>query len=99
MEKKSLPNSVVVLILGICSIIFGCFFVGLILSIISLSLSSKGRRLYHADPNQYEGYGMLNAGYILSIIGLVLSSLYIIYWIIAVVIFGGAALSLFNLYH
>ena len=95
--KQSLPNSTAVLVLGICSIIFGCFFVGLILGIIGVTMSSKGRKMYMDNPELYEGYGTLNAGRILSIIGIVLGGLYTIYWFIAVSILGGAGLSLLQL--
>lgn len=94
-QKQLLPNSTAVLVLGICSIVFGCFFVGVILGIIGLSLSSKGRRLYKDNPELYDGYGSLNAGWIMSIIGLVLSGIYVFYWIIAVAILGSS----FSLLH
>ncbi len=80
-EKHPLPNATAVLVLGICSIVFSCFFVGLILGIIGLALSGKGRSMYQQNPDQYEGYGTLNAGFILSIIGVVLGVIYLIYWI------------------
>ncbi len=80
-EKYPLPNATAVLVLGICSIVFSCFFVGLILGIIGLALSGKGRSMYHSEPEKYEGYGTLNAGFILSIIGVVLGVIYLIYWI------------------
>jgi len=97
MAKQTLPNSTVVLVLGICSILFGCFFVGLVLGIIGISLSSNGRRMYRENPDLYEGYGALNAGWIMSIIGTILGGLYIFYWIIAVAILGGAGFSLLQL--
>jgi len=93
-QKTSLPNSTAVLVLGICSIVFSCFFVGLILGIVGLSMSGKGRQLYRENPDQYLGFGLLNAGWIMSIIGTVLGGLYIVYWIIFVAILGGTALSL-----
>ena len=96
-QKEQLPNATAVLVLGICSIVFGCFFVGLILGIIGISMSGKGRKMYKENPNLYEGYGTLNAGYIMSIIGIVLGGLYTIYWIIAVAILGGAGFSLLQL--
>jgi len=96
-QKILLPNSTVVLVLGICSIVFGCFFVGLILGIIGISMSSKGRKMYRDNPELYEGYGALNAGWIMSIIGTVIGGLYIFYWIIAVAILGGAGFSLLQL--
>jgi hypothetical protein len=47
--------------------------------------------MYKEAPTAYEGYGQLNAGYIMSIIGTCLSALYIVYWIIWVAILGTAA--------
>jgi hypothetical protein len=97
MTKETLPNSTAVLVLGICSVVFGCFFVGLILGIIGLNLGGKSRRMYNANPELYTGYGVLNAGWILSIIGTVIGGLYTIYWIIIVLILGGAGLSALSL--
>jgi len=96
-QKQSLPNATAVLVLGICSIVFGCFFIGLILGIIGIVLSGKGRKMYKENPSLYEGYGSLNAGFIMSIIGTIISSLYVIYMIIWVAIVGGAAFSLWNM--
>ena len=94
--KETLPNSTAVLVLGICSIVFSCFFVGLILGIIGLNISSKGRKLWKESPEKYEGYGTLNAGWIMSLIGTILGGLYILYWIVAVAILGGTAFSIFH---
>ncbi len=96
-QKQTLPNTTAVLVIGICSILFSCFFVGLVLGIIGLSMSGKGRRMYSANPELYEGYGALNAGRIMSIIGTILGGLYIVYWIIAVAILGGAGFSLLQI--
>ena len=90
-QKETLPNSTAVLVLGICSIVFSCFFVGLILGIIGIAISSKGRKMNKENSSIYEGFGALNAGYIMSIIGTVLGSLYIVYWVIWVAILGGIA--------
>ncbi len=95
-QKQKLPNTTAVLVLGICSIVFSCFFVGLILRIIGVAMSGNGRKMHKEDSNLYEGYGTLNAGFIMSIIGLVLGGLYTIYWVIAVAILGGVGLSLLN---
>jgi len=96
-QKILLPNSTVVLVLGICSIVFSCFFVGLVLGIIGISMSSKGRKMHRDNPELYDGYGALNAGWIMSIIGTVIGGLYIFYWVIAVAILGGAGFSLLQL--
>jgi len=95
MEKQTLPNATAVLVLGICSIVFGCVFIGLILGIIGIVLAGKGRKLYAADPNAYEGYGSLNAGFIMSIIGTILGGLYVLY----VLLVGGTVLTMLSQSH
>ena len=95
-DKQMLPNATTVLVLGICSIVFSCFFVGLVLGIIGLVIASKPRKMYKETPDLYDGYSSLNAGYIMSIIGTALSGLYTIYWIIWVVILGTASASLWH---
>lgn len=97
-QKTTLPNATTVLVLGICSIVFSCFFVGLVLGIIGIVLSGKGRKMYKEAPALYEGYGQLNAGFIMSIIGTCLGALYTIYWIIWVVILGTASASFWQTY-
>ncbi|HWB24629.1 MAG TPA: CCC motif membrane protein [Chitinophagaceae bacterium] len=87
-EKPQLPNATAVLVLGICSIVIGCYGLGIILGIIGIALSGKGRAMYKANPEMYSGYGSLNAGFIMSIIGLSLGVL----WIILMVFFGVALL-------
>jgi|SRR5476649_767089 len=87
-SKQPLVNATAVLVLGICSIVMSCFFVGLVLGIIGIVLAKPGRKLYAANPDQYEGYGSLNAGFVMSIIGTALSGLHIIYWIVVVAILG-----------
>jgi len=92
MEKQTLPNATAVLVLGICSIVFGCFFVGLILGIIGIVLAGKGRKLYKDNPELYEGNGSLNAGFIMSIIGTILGGLYVLY----VILVGGTILTMLS---
>ena len=80
MEKRSLPNGTAVLVLGILSILTCCCYgvVGLILGIIALVLYKKDMQLYMAEPEVYANYRNLNTGRILAIIGIVLSSVYLI---------------------
>ena len=94
--KQNAPYAVAALVLGICSIVFGCMFVGLVCGIIGLVLAKKGTDAYNAAPDQYTGEGMLKAGKITSIIGIILSALYIVYWIIWVAILGTAYASLWS---
>jgi hypothetical protein len=80
--KTPLPNSTTVLVLGICSIVFGCYIVGLFLGIIGLVLAKPGRALYAQNPEKYTLNGQLQAGFVCSIIGTVLGAISVIYWII-----------------
>lgn len=89
--KVQLPNSTAVLVLGICSLVFGCFIVGLILGIVGLVLAGKGMKLYKANPDMYEGYSALNAGRIMSIIGVIIGGLVFLYYVI-IIAFVGAML-------
>jgi len=93
MEKKTVPNAVSCLVLGIVSIVFCCIpFFNLVCGIIGLVLGVNGKKAYANAPDKYVGYGMLNAGFIISIIGTALSAFYVIYWVIAVMIIGSAGL-------
>lgn len=95
-SKTPLPNATAVLVLGICSIVCSCFFVGLILGIIGIVLAGKGRKMYKDAPGLYEGYGQLNAGFIMSIIGTSISALYVLYFIIVVSILGAGSAAIWN---
>jgi hypothetical protein len=87
-QKITLHNSTTVLVLGICSIVFSCVFAGLVLGIIGLVLGNKSKKIYNQNPEYYEGYGNLNAGYIMSIIGTVLGGLSLIYWLFYLSVLG-----------
>jgi hypothetical protein len=92
-RQQQLPNATTVLVLGILSLVFTCG-IGLILAIIGLMASREGRRLYDENPGLYIGYGSLNAGRIMCIIGICLNSLailYIVLWITIISAIVGAA--------
>ena len=90
-SRLQLPNGTTVFVLGICSVLFSCFFIGLILGIIGLVMSREGRRLYKDAPQLYEGYGLLNAGFILSIIGTALGAIWVGYLVIVLLFATGMA--------
>lgn len=90
-QLQSAPNATISLVLGILSIVLGCAIIGLILGIIGLVYANKGKKIYNSNPSLYTNYGILNAGYILSIIGTVLGGLSLLYWIIVVGVVGIAA--------
>src|SRR5690606_8746627 len=97
MEK--LPNSDLVLVMGICSIVtslFCCGPFGAIFSIIGLIKAKSAEDLYRKNPEQYIGYNNINTGRILSWIGLafaiiVLVLLILYFGIIIAAITAGAA--------
>lgn len=81
MEKQKLPNSTAVIVLGILSVLTCCCVggaIGIILGIVALLLAKKDIALYNENPNSYDGYSNLNLGRTLAILGLVLSSIYLL---------------------
>lgn len=91
-NKKELPNSTGVLVLGILSIVFCCCYgiVGLTFGIIALYLSKQGLSLYESNPSAYTSvsYNNLKAGRVCAIIGIVLSSFGAITFIISLMVDG-----------
>ena len=78
MEKRKLPNATAVLVLGIFSIITCCFYgVGIIMGIVALVLAAKDMKAYRQEPDLYSNYANLNIGRILSIIGIVISAIFL----------------------
>lgn len=91
-NQQTLPNSTGVLVLGILSIVFcWCYgFIGAALGIIALVLASKANKLYQSYPDSYteSSFKNMKAGKICAIIGLSLSSLYLIYFIVIISFYG-----------
>ncbi|MES2761525.1 MAG: CCC motif membrane protein [Bacteroidota bacterium] len=89
------PNSTAVLVLGICSIFPGCFclgLVGIICGIIALVLAGKGLAAYNSNPSSFSisSYNNLKAGKVCAIIGVCLSSLLLVFYLIYFLIIGAA---------
>lgn len=93
MEKQQLPNSTLILVFGIISIVTCCCYgiIGLIFGIIALVLASKATKLYSANPDLYSDYNNVKIGKILAIIGLVLNAIYLLYivWIFSTIGYEG----------
>lgn len=89
--QEVLPNSTLVLVLGILSIVVCCV-VGLILAIIALVMANKGKALYDANPGKYSlsSYNNMKAGKVCAIIGLILSLLVTLYYFIVIAFLGAA---------
>lgn len=95
-HKQQIPNSSAALTLGICSIVFSCCGVGLILGIIGIVLATKGKRLYNQHPEMYEGMGMVTAGLVTSIIGTCFGGMWLFFVIIRILV-DGVVFSITNL--
>lgn len=93
-SQQVLPNSTGVLVLGILSIVF-CFcygLIGLVLGIIAIVLANKANKLYLENSQNYSesSYKNMKAGKVCAIIGVCLSSLYLVVIIIYIAIVGAA---------
>lgn len=84
-QQQTAPNAIASLVLGILSILSGCFGIGLVLGIIGAVLGGNGMKIYNANPSMYTGVGMLKAGKILSIIGIVFGGINVLISLIMLV--------------
>jgi hypothetical protein len=96
--QRPLPNGTAVLVLGIISIVVGCFcygVAGIVCGIIAVVLANKDLKLYNADPTLYTtgSYSNVKNGRVCAIIGLSLSVVLVICWIIFFSIWGAAILT------
>ncbi|PQJ81764.1 CCC motif membrane protein [Polaribacter glomeratus] len=86
MEKQTLPNATVSLVLGIFSLVTCiCYGVlGLPLGIAAFVVGNKALKVYNENPENYTSSGNANAGKILGIVGIILNLLFIllIVWVI-----------------
>ncbi len=85
----AVPNATAVLVLGILSIVTCIFYgiIGLILGIIAISLHKKDKALYESNKSKYaQSFKNSRAGFICGVIGLSLSALYVLIFVIAIII-------------
>jgi hypothetical protein len=91
-REVALPNSSVILVLGIISIIGCCCYgiVGVICGIIAWVMANSAQKLYQENPEHYTKSSLqnVNAGKICGIIGIIASVLYAILIIWAIVTIG-----------
>ncbi len=90
-SQQNLPNATASLVLGIISIVSTiCYGLGIICGIIGLVLANRDRKLYRSSPELYSAssLGTVNAGRVCSIIGIVLSALFIAAIAIIIVYFA-----------
>ncbi len=85
--KRTAPYAVASLVLGISSLVFSGVGITLVLGIIGLVFSNKGLAELERNPRMYTGDGMLRAGKVTSIVGIVFGGLALLA-IVAVLIVG-----------
>lgn len=82
MEQQKLPNSTLILIFGIVSIVTCCCYgIGAIFGIVAIVMAGTATKVYMENPELYSGYQNVKTGKILSIIGIILSVIYLAYTI------------------
>jgi len=101
--RVPIPNSQGILILGIFSLVTtfccgGIGFVGVILGIIAVVMSSKAEQMYAENPAAYTeaSYKNVNAGRICGIIGIVVNGVMILAGIIYLIIIGAGLTTIFS---
>ncbi len=89
--QVELPNATLILVFGILSIVF-CGLIGIGLGITALIMSNKAREEFAHNPGKYTtgSYSNMNGGRICGIIGLVLSSIVMVFVIIYVIVIFAA---------
>ncbi len=94
MEQQKLPNSTLILVFGIVSIVTCCCYgvLGLIFAIVALVLAAKASKVYNENPDLYTGYNNVKTGRILAIIGIILNILFIAYIAWIYITFGWEAM-------
>ncbi len=93
--RRQLPNATTALILGILSIVITlcCFFmwgnfIGIVLGVSALIISQRDVRMYRESPEVFTDYGNLKTGRITAVIGIILSVIITLYFIISLFYVG-----------
>ena len=94
MEQQKLPNSTLILVFGILSIVTCCCYgvLGLIFGVIAIVLAKKATAVYVENPELYAGYNNVKTGRILAIIGVILNVIYLGINIFLLAVYGFAGM-------
>jgi len=96
-QPQTAPGSVAGFILSLAGFLADWIpIAGLVLSIIGTVICGKGKKQVASNPSAYTNTGLLTAGHIIGIIGIVCGAIYLVIWLIYAVIFGGGTLMLFD---
>lgn len=91
MEKQKLPNSTLILIFGIISVVCCCCcygFLGLIFGVITLVMARTATKTYLENPELYTQYDNVKTGKILAIVGTILSLAFLMYLVFMLTTIG-----------
>ena len=69
---------------------------GFVLSIVGTAICGKGKRKVASNPALYTNTGLLTAGHVIGIIGIIAGAIYLLVWIIWAVILGEGSMLLFD---
>lgn len=90
--QSKIPNSTIILVLGIAALLGCCFLYGLgiIPGIVGLVMAGKGTKAYNANPDAFlkSSFSQLKAGKIMCWIGVIGSILLLLVIIAAFAMFG-----------
>jgi uncharacterized membrane protein YjjP (DUF1212 family) len=104
-DQEALPNSTLILVLGIssiaislcCCLVLGAFgFIGILIggiaAVIGLIMAKKAKNTYEQNPGLYteSSYNNINTGRICSIVGLALAVLCLIVFTFVFILYGAA---------
>lgn len=87
--SKKAPKSVGGFICGLLGFLLDWFpLLGLIFSIVGVALCGSGKKEVAKNPQAYTGTGMLTAGQVLGVIGIVVSAIALIFTLVWCIILG-----------
>lgn len=96
-QPQSAPGAIPGFILSLAGLLLDWIpIAGLALSIVGVVLCGKGKKQVASNPNAYTNAGLITAGHVLGIIGIVGGAVYLVIWLIWAVILGGGSLMLFD---
>lgn len=98
MKTQKLPNANTILILSILSVITCCLYgvVGIVLAIVALQKAKKEEQLYWESPGQYQSLGTIQAARVIAVIGITLSTIYLIFTLYIWIVVGEEGMAAFQ---
>ena len=91
--RSMAPGAMASLIMGIISLATSYIFVGIVFAIIGMVLGGKAKRAIAANPSGYRAPGIAKAGHIISIIGLPVSIVCSILFVVYIVLVANYGIS------